>query len=103
MKTTKSTTSPPNNFLQKLRDSLGINSDELAVRLGIKFTTLYRWETGKTETPMLSLIQVKRLAKELRAAGMDIEDLPDSFINSGNDNDESPTRKTKNKISPTNS
>lgn len=53
--------------LRSRREALGLSMEALARRLGISVTTVYRWESGRTELPpMLSLAmaEVERRARE---------------------------------------
>lgn len=64
--------------LRSLREQLGLTQEELARELGIDRTTIGRHERG-VHRVRLSFSQIKRFEELLRAAGLNIQDLPDDL------------------------
>lgn len=49
--------------IRKLRESLGMTQEELAYEVGVSFSTVSRWETGRGEPSRLARRQLDRLRK----------------------------------------
>lgn len=47
-----------------LRDKLGISQEKLAVRLGVSFSTVNRWEKGHANPSYLALDKFELLCRE---------------------------------------
>lgn len=66
------------SVLKVIRETLGMTREELAVKLRIAATTVYRWETGRA-VPSLTIPQVKALSQILKEVKMTVDDLPDNL------------------------
>jgi len=61
--------SPPSDYaarIKRYRARLGLTQSELAIRLGVSFTTVNRWENGQTKPSPLSWQQLLRLDDDER-------------------------------------
>lgn len=61
-------------LVSELRHSLGLTQEKFAAKLGVTFTTINRWENGRSKPSPLALKQIEDLlaglgnkAKSLRA------------------------------------
>ena len=52
--------------LPALRKKLKLTQEQLAHKLGVSFTTVNRWETGKTKPSPLALRELEKLSKGLK-------------------------------------
>lgn len=57
---------------KQLRERMRLSQKDLAARLDVTETTLYRWETGKVKVPKLAELAIKQVRAQLRE-----EDLKD--------------------------
>ena len=51
-------------LLKHLRKSLGMTQEAMAKKLGVSFTSVNRWEKGRTKPIKLAELQIMLLAKE---------------------------------------
>ena len=52
----------------EIRQKFGISQEELARRLGVSFSTVNRWETGKSCPQKAGLVKIQRLYRKLSSA-----------------------------------
>lgn len=48
-------------LVSELRQSLGLTQEKLAAKLGVAFTTINRWENGRSKPSPLALKQIEDL------------------------------------------
>lgn len=63
----------PKNFAEKVkevRQQLGISQEALAQELGVSFSTINRWENGKTVPFKLARKQFEGFCDRMRELGM---------------------------------
>lgn len=65
------------SLVRATRDRLGMTQERFAARLGVTFTSVNRWENGRTKPSPLALRQVEDLLREM---GKDGEDLLQRFF-----------------------
>lgn len=73
----------PSDFGVWLRDKrrgMRLNQQELGKILGISAQTINAWETGRSRTPNLTIIQIKRLLSLFRVGIHDVPNGEDSVI-----------------------
>jgi len=51
--------------IKEFRQQFGLTQEKLAQKLGVSFTTINRWERGKSEPSPLALEKLENLIKEL--------------------------------------
>lgn len=56
-----------------IRKELDFSQEEFAGRLGVSFTTVNRWENGKTQPSSLAVKQLREIQKEI--------EIGDGFMN----------------------
>lgn len=64
-----------NSVFDFLQIELGISQNELAQKLGVTRSTIYRWKTGKRKI-YLTTEQVVLLEEMLETCGLNFSDLP---------------------------
>lgn len=64
-------------LVRQLRDRLGLSQEKLAVRLGVSFQTVSRWERGLVNP---SPIAKKRLEGEVQRLGERGQDLMEGYF-----------------------
>ena len=52
--------------IKKLRESLGMTQEEFARELGVSFSTVSRWETGRGQPSRLARQQIDQLRKSAK-------------------------------------
>jgi len=52
--------------VKALREKLGWSQEKLAFKIGVKLSTVYAWEAGKSTPQGTALKDLKRLAKQAR-------------------------------------
>jgi transcriptional regulator with XRE-family HTH domain len=68
------------DILGRFLAKLGIRSAvDFARRIDCSESTVRNWRKGRIATPQLSIAQFKKLAKECQAAGVPIDEIPDTF------------------------
>jgi transcriptional regulator with XRE-family HTH domain len=65
------------DLVREIRTRLGLTQEKLAVRLGVTFPTINRWENGRANPSPLALKQIEDL---LAALGKDGEDLRSQYF-----------------------
>lgn len=53
-------------MIKDLRIALGLTQEQFAVKVGVTFSTVNRWENGKGKPSPLAVKQIGELQKELR-------------------------------------
>lgn len=59
-------------LIRVLRERIGLTQEKLAVRLGVTFPSINRWENGKTTPSPLALKQIEELLKTMGVKGADL-------------------------------
>lgn len=59
-------------LVRAVRERLGLSQEKLAVRLGVAFASVNRWENGKTKPSPLALRQIADLLVTLGDRGLDL-------------------------------
>ena len=59
-------------LIRKIRNRLGLTQEKFAAKLGVTFSTVNRWENGKTKPSPLALQQIKDLLREMGTNGSDV-------------------------------
>lgn len=54
------------DLIKGIRIELGLTQKELADELSVSFSTVNRWENGKTKPNKIALVMLKELCKESR-------------------------------------
>lgn len=62
------------DLVRSLRERLGLTQEKLAAKLGVTFTSVNRWENGKTKPSPLALKQIADLLRGLGPKGRDLLD-----------------------------
>lgn len=52
--------------IKKIRDRLGMSQEEFAHRVGVSFTTVNRWERGKSKPSPMAQASIRQLLGENR-------------------------------------
>jgi putative transcriptional regulator len=55
------------NNIRDLRSSLGLTQEQFAAKVGVTFSTVNRWESGKSKVSSLAMRQIKEIM--VRAEG----------------------------------
>ena len=56
-------------LIKEVRRQLGLSQEELAHELGVSFTTINRWENGKTSPFKLARAQIKIFCERMTQKG----------------------------------
>lgn len=64
--------------LKQIRSALDLSREEFASRIGTTGSTVYRWETGRSEINF-TVPQMKCFYSLLESLGLHINDLPDNL------------------------
>ncbi len=65
--------------IKQLREALGLTQQDFAVKLGVTVTSVYRWESGRSDIT-LTFPQMKKFHREvLEPLKINIHDLPDNL------------------------
>jgi putative transcriptional regulator len=59
-------------LVRAVRERMGLSQEKLAVRLGVAFASVNRWENGKTKPSPLALRQIADLLVDLGDHGLDL-------------------------------
>ncbi|MCB0833545.1 MAG: helix-turn-helix transcriptional regulator [Bacteroidetes bacterium] len=59
-------------LVRSLRERLGITQEQLASKLGVTFTSVNRWENGRTKPSPLALKRIEELLREISNDGSDL-------------------------------
>ena len=60
------------SLVRATRERLGMTQERFAARLGVTFTSVNRWENGRTKPSPLALKQVEDLLREMGERGEDL-------------------------------
>jgi len=52
--------------VKEMRWKMGLTQLELAIKLGVNPSTIYRWETHRTIPPLSAMILLESMAKDCR-------------------------------------
>jgi DNA-binding transcriptional regulator YiaG len=55
-------------MIKKLRKQLGLTQEQFAAKVGVTFSTVNRWEAGRSKPSPLAWREVERLAKSVGKA-----------------------------------
>lgn len=64
--------------LKKIRELLGVSQEEFGRRIGVTGQTVSRWERGIWPATF-TLAQIRALRREIKALGLDLDDIPDDL------------------------
>ena len=59
-------------LIRELRSRLGLTQEKMAVRLGVTYPTINRWENGRAKPSPLALKQIENLLATLGQDGQDL-------------------------------
>ncbi len=59
-------------FIRELRQVLGLTQEQLAVKLGVTFPTVNRWENKRATPSPLAIEKIEALLEQARKAGTDL-------------------------------
>jgi transcriptional regulator with XRE-family HTH domain len=62
------------HLIRELRERLGLTQEKMAVRLGVTFPTINRWENSRAKPSPLALKQIEDLLGDLGADGRDLRE-----------------------------
>lgn len=62
----------PSLLIRTIRKRLGITQEKFAARLGVTFTSVNRWENGRTRPSPLALRQIEDIVKSMGDNGKDL-------------------------------
>ncbi|MBW2150010.1 MAG: helix-turn-helix transcriptional regulator [Deltaproteobacteria bacterium] len=51
--------------IRELRSKLGLTQEQFAAKVGVTFSTVNRWESGKSKPSPLAMRQIEELAAEV--------------------------------------
>jgi putative transcriptional regulator len=60
-----------NNLAKKIRDlrsKLGLTQEQFAAKVGVTFSTVNRWESGKSKPSPLALKMIEKLARRVQGS-----------------------------------
>ena len=55
-------------MIKKLRKQLGLTQEQFAAKLGVTFSTVNRWEAGRSKPSPLAWREIERLSKSVSKA-----------------------------------
>jgi len=58
--------------IRELRSKLGLTQEQFAAKVGVTFSTVNRWESGKSKPSPLALRQIEELAARDTKKGDDV-------------------------------
>lgn len=61
-------------LVRTLRDRLSLTQEQFAGKLGVTFTSVNRWENGRSKPSPLALKQIETLVINLGRGGKDLRD-----------------------------
>ena len=59
-------------FVREIRKRTGLTQEKFAVRLGVTFPTINRWENGRARPSPLALQRIKDLLRQMGDKGRDL-------------------------------
>ena len=59
-------------LIHKLRLALGLTQEQLAVALGVTYSTINRWENGRSKPSPLAMEKIESLLQEMGDKGQDL-------------------------------
>jgi transcriptional regulator with XRE-family HTH domain len=59
-------------MVRDVRRRLSLTQEKFALRLGVSFPTISRWENGRTAPSPLAFRQLEELVKEMEEEGSDL-------------------------------
>lgn len=62
----------PSLLIRTIRTRLGMTQEKFAARLGVTFTSVNRWENGRTKPSPLALRQIEDIVKSMGDNGKDL-------------------------------
>jgi len=68
MVTGKTSGSSRSEKVKKLRTQLGLTQEQFAARVGVTFSTVNRWEAGRSQPSPLAWREIERLSMTLNNA-----------------------------------
>lgn len=60
----------PSIYIREIRQVLGLTQEQFAVKLGVTFPTVNRWENLKTKPSPLALQKLQKILANLRKKGV---------------------------------
>jgi putative transcriptional regulator len=61
----KTSGSSRSEMIKKLRNQLGLTQEQFAAKVGVTFTTVNRWETGRSRPSPLAWREIERFSKSV--------------------------------------
>lgn len=59
-------------LIREIRNRTGLTQEQLAVKIGVVFTTLSKWERGKANPLPLALRQIEVVLRDMGDRGQDL-------------------------------
>lgn len=53
-------------MVRELRAALGLTQEQVAAKIGVTFSTVNRWESGKVKPSPLAMLRIEELQNELK-------------------------------------
>ena len=53
-------------MIRKLRTALGLAQEQFAAKVGVTYSTINRWENGKSTPSPLAMLRIEELQNELK-------------------------------------
>ncbi|HEY9826756.1 MAG TPA: helix-turn-helix transcriptional regulator [Stenomitos sp.] len=63
---------PFSNLVRETRQRLALSQAKFAVKLGVSFQSINRWENGRTKPLPIALKQIESLLHQMGEAGQDL-------------------------------
>jgi len=68
MSANKTSGSNRSDMIKRLRIQLDLTQEQFAARVGVTFSTVNRWEAGRSQPSPLALREIERLAEKVSKA-----------------------------------
>jgi len=59
-------------FIRELRLALGLTQEQFAISLGVKYSTINRWENGHFKPSPMAMEKIEGLLEKMGAQGQDL-------------------------------
>lgn len=64
----------PSRLVRSLRERLGLTQERFAVKLGVTFASVNRWENGRAKPSRLAMRQIEEQLRQMGDQGADLLD-----------------------------
>lgn len=62
-------------LIRETRQRLGLTQEQFALKLGVSYQSVNRWENGRTKPLPLAMKQIKQMVKRMGDRGKDLLDI----------------------------